>query len=603
MKNLTMKPFNNFRERKGQALVLVVTVLAMLFVVIVAFFVLSQAERTASLRHLDSLRAQYIAEAGVAYAQKVLKLDKLTNLIDSLEDLTFKNFQGQDADLDEDGKNESKAFYLVNREGNTFGRFSLKISDEASRINLNTITDEVLSLLFSERGVDSSRAHTLISRRPFNAKEEIGALLETGDFALVKDFLTVYSRDREIDLGKIRRAYLNSSQPRVILEAFLRGGIKDAYQKAANLKDASDTDFSQTLLDKFSQNFSPSGLQEAGSWRKSDGFYEATGKEDNPGKFLWSNLPLEDGEYFCFLYGPASTDVVGGDPALSSGEGLKETVKVQGGSLTLTIKPAKDKTSRFSYIELVSLNSKSGLSRRIITGTEALVINELMVKPAREILVENPGDIGPGEIKKWTVSRIKPGNYYVVVQALKKGGMVGDVYIQGLLGDNLRDEDYFPETVNVGGSGEIVLEIRNDSLEEASLKGIRILQEPDGEFMEIVNLSPKEIDLDNFSLEVYTTQGEIVSGWPGRIPKNTTIEPYQHLVLAVDSNDGSSCPKNLRDNRISFQAIHRINAVGLLFDETDKSIDEKSDLLPDSGGRVILKDALGDRIEIGRAHV
>ena len=91
-------------------------------------------------------------------------------LFRSLEDLTFKNFQGQDADLDEDGKNESKAFYLVNREGNTFGRFSLKISDEASRINLNTITDEVLSLLFSERGVDSSRAHTLISRRPFNAK-------------------------------------------------------------------------------------------------------------------------------------------------------------------------------------------------------------------------------------------------------------------------------------------------------------------------------------------------------------------------------------------------------------------------------------------------
>src|SRR4030042_291793 len=103
-----------YNTTQAQAMVLVVTILAMLFVMITAFFVLSQTERVAALRQLDSLRAQYIAEAGVVYAQKVLSLDKQANLIDSLEDLTFTIFEGTDADLDGNGNNESKGFNLAN---------------------------------------------------------------------------------------------------------------------------------------------------------------------------------------------------------------------------------------------------------------------------------------------------------------------------------------------------------------------------------------------------------------------------------------------------------------------------------------------------------
>jgi len=65
----------------------------------------------------------------------------------------------------------------------------------------------------------------------------------------------------------------------------------------------------------------------------------------------------------------------------------------------------------------------------------------------------------------------------------------------------------------------------------------------------------------------------------------------------VDSNDASSAPENLQRNKISFQGIYQINAKGLLFDETTKAIDKSSDLLPNSGGRVILKDDLGERID------
>ncbi len=592
-----MRKISHSNHTKGQALIVVVAVLVMLFVITMAFFVLSQTERTAAIRHLDSLRAQYIAEAGVAYAQKILGLDKQANLIDSLEDLTFKNFEGQDVDMDGDGINESRWIDLADNQGNPFGRFSVKISDEASRININSSSNEILTRLFSGAAIETSKASEVFSRRPFNAKEEISSILGAGDFSRIKDSLTIYSRDLEIDLHKKRRVYLNTPQPRLILEACLSAGVKDSYQKAANLKDASDTDFNQTLLDKFSQTLSPTGILEPGGWSKVASFYEASPGNDTPGKFIWSNLAVEDGEYYCFLYGPGGMDVVAGDPPLFTGEGLMETVKVEGGSLTLTIKPAKSTTSRFSHIELVSLTPKNGLYRRIITGTEALVINEIMVKPSKEILVDSPATIEAGYSKEWTFTQIKPGNYYVVVEAIAPGGLVGDVSISSQTGENLRDQDYFPRVVSVDVKGEINLKIKNNSLGESSFKGIKIFQEPDTEFIEIVNLSPNRIDLSNFSVEVYTTTGELVSGWPAHILANTRIEPYQHLVLAVDNNDASPTPNNLQGNRISFYGVYNTNAVGLVFDEASGTISKENDLLPDSGGRVILKDALGERID------
>lgn len=582
-------------NNRGQALVLVITILAMLFIIVTAFFVLSQAERNAALRHLDALRAQYIAEAGVAYAQAVLKADRDLNLTDSLEDISFSSFPGSDMDLDSNGANESKAFTILNREGGAFGVFSLKVSDEASRINLNTVSSEVLERLFSSIGVDTSKVNALLSRRPLNAKEEVGSILGQGDFAKAKDFLTVYSRDFEVDLNRNRRVYLNTSQPQLILEKFLAGGIKDPYQKAANLKDAGDLDLAQTLFDKFSQTFLPSGMLASGGWHKEGNYYQADGQDQSPGEFSWTNLALKDGDYFCFLYGTGSADIVSGEPFLYSGEGLAEKVSVEGGNLTLSITPAKDRVSRFSHIELFSLDPDAGLARKVVAGSEALVINELMVKPSMAIPATGPAYLGPTEIKRWTLSDLPTGTYYLMVEAIDKGGLVGDVYIGGEMANDLRDQDYFPGTVNI--SGTLMIEIHNNSLEQASFKGIKVLHEPDAEFIEILNLSPQSISLEGFSLEVYTPAGELVAGWPARIPEGASIEPYQHLVFAVDSDDASLAPQKLQANAISLQAVYKVSGKGLLFDESSRYIDKESDLLPNSGGRVVLKDNFGERVD------
>lgn len=586
---------------KGQAVLVAFTFLILLFIVGVAFFSLSQTERTSSIRNLDGLRARYITEAGITYAMKVLKLDKQTNLIDTLQDLTFTSFYGEDIDLDGDGKPESRWFNIVDSQGSPFGRFSVKISDEASKVHLNVKPDENLRQIFSQLGISSSKVNTLLSQQPFNAIEQIGSILDKQEFNQSKDFLTVYSADLEIDLERRRRAYLNSSSSQVILEGFFNSGLSNPLQKAANIKDASDTDLSQTILYSFKRdNIAPTSILESGSWVKIGNFYEAPAG-GSAGKFHWSNLPVDEADYYCFFYGPEDTDVIGevyldedeGSRRLVfSGESFTKNVKVSSGTLTINIQPAKDKTSRFSHIELVSLDSKKGLTTKITTGTEALVINELMAKPSKELLIESPVNILPGETFLYTFTDVKTGSYYVVVRAKNKGGPVGDVNIAGKTGDDLYDGDYFPSAVNVGDTGKLTLEIKNNALRTSSFKGIGIFQQPDAEFIEVLNISPEEVDLSNFSFEVYSVQDELIPGWPARIPEGTKISPYQHLIFVVDNSDSSPSPQQLRGTGVSFKTIWGFNGLGLIFDEYSDTIDKHFDLLPDNGGKVILKDNL-----------
>lgn len=596
---------------KGQTVIIVIAFLTFLFIVGVAFFTLSQAERAASLRHLDGVRARYIAEAGVAYALQVLKLDRQVNVIDSFEDLSFKHFLGEEADLDADGKPESRWFNVTDSEGKVAGRFCVRVSDEASKINLNTIEGEKLEKLFSQLGIGESKAGSLLNRRPFSAVEQAGQVLGKDDFALARDFLTVYSRDWELNLDRERRFYLNSSSAQVIFEGFLNAGIRSPHQKAANLKDASDSGLCQTFLDEFIRsNIMPAQLQEAGSWANKGSFYEAYSSSPESGKFIWSNLPIEDGEYYCFLYGPENVLYYKGDigevyldgeedesELVSSGEGLTKKVTVSAGSLTLNIKPVKDKTCGFSYIELVSLEPKNGLSRKVITGTEAIVINEVIPKLSTQILMDTPQDIDPGQIFIHTFNNARAGNYYAVVLAKEAGGFVGDVTINGKMGDSLYDKDYLPATVNIGSEGTITLQIKNNSLGKAGFMGLIILQQPDAEFIELLNLSPEEIDLSDFSFEAYSSKDELIAGWPGRIPQGTKIAPYQHLAFSVDNSDSSPSPDLLKGNNISFQGVWGFNGVGLAFDEHLGTIDKSFDLLPDEGGRVILKDNLGRQVD------
>ncbi|MFH1355095.1 MAG: hypothetical protein ABIH19_02995, partial [Candidatus Omnitrophota bacterium] len=524
--------------------------------------------------------------------------DRQSNRIDSKEDIIFKHFQGEEADLNHDGKKESKWFYVLDSGGRIFGRFGIRIFDEASKVNVNSIDVSNFDRLLSQLEIEGQGASLIYSWRPYSVIEEIGAVLERDEFKKLEDFITIYSQDSEVDLNRNRRHYLNSLNVQLILEGFLRQGVKDAYQRAAILKDASDADLRQTILDKFhSGKLIPSGMLDSGGWINRGTYFEAP-IGGSPGKFIWSNLGVEDGEYFCFLYGTESSDLVGeisGVP-IFSGEGLIDKVIVSSGSLMLDITPAQDAISKFAYIDLVSTARKQGLKKQTVTGSEGLVINELMVKLTQELSADLPM-IDPGESLTHTFSDIQPGFYYLKLLAKEAGGLVGDVTVKNKTAGDLRDNEYFPDSLEVGVDQELKLMIKNNSYESCGLKGIRLSQQPDAEFIEILNITPFEIDLSNFSLEVYTDDDQLVAGWPGIIPQGTRIQAYQHLVFNVDDADTSLSPEKLRSNKISFKQSWKFNGIGLDFQDYSDTIDKSFDLIPDDAGKVVLKDAYGKRVD------
>ena len=585
-------------QSRGQALVIVITVLAMLFIVGLAFFVLTQAERTSSLRHLFDVRARYVAEAGVSYARMLLALDLKTNRIDSLDDVAVTDLAGNDADVNGDGKPESRWIFVKDSQGNPYGRFAAKVTDEASKLNLNAAGTGPVAALLSALGLDAGKAQALVAGRPYNAIEQASSVLGKDDFRTVRDYLTVYSRDVEVDLDRKRRIYLNTPQAAALQEVLLARGVSNAVQEAANIKDAADEDVAQTLIDTYvSSAMMPTGTAEAGSWVRSGSYYESQ-PGGAAGKFTWDNLSYEDGDYTVYLYGPGPDDAIGvvDNQTLHSGDALAQKVTITGGSLTIEINPLTDTVCRFSHITVQSVGNKTGLTRRVIAGAEALVMNELMVRPARD-MTGGTLDIAPGTSIHQTFTGVQPGAYYVVVFAGTPGGLVGDVSINGTTNAAMRDSEYCKSSVNVGAGGTLDVDVKNNSLQGASFRGIRISQQPDAEWIEVLNLSDRAIDMSNFTFEASASNGELIAGWPAKVPPGVVIEPFQYLVFSVDDNGTGNTPAKLRSNNISFEKIWGFKSVGLLFEEFGDTIDKTFDLLPDTGGIVIMRDAQGRRVD------
>jgi hypothetical protein len=526
--------------------------------------------------------------------------------VDSLDDISFRHFAGNQTDLDGDSTPESRWLEVKDSNDKPYGRFAGKVADENGKVNLNTCDRSTLGSLFSERGAAAPDIDAIFSQRPLNAVEQLGSVIGKSDFSKVKNFVTIYSHDHEVDLDKKRRVYLNTASFRLLLETFVSAGLRNAFDKAVNLKDAADSDLSQSVVDKFSSGNLYPTLTEAGSWTKDWRGEFSAPAGGQAGKFSWSGLSVADGEYNCFLYAPEDTDAIGKvyleendqvKELLLSAEGLRRKVKLTSGAFSLYLQPPESQNCRFSYAELVSLEPAEGLNKREVYGTEALVINELMVNLSEEKLLPAPVEIASGDSFAYTFGGIKAGYYYLMLYAASQGQVIGDVTVNGKAAGNLYGGDYFPVSVDAA-RGAIEVQIKNNTLGKASFRGIKISQQPDGEFVELLSLAPEPLDLSGFSLEVRSLADEPVLGWPAHISEGTIIQPYQHLVLAVDADDSSPAPAKLRNNHTCVGDIWNVAAAGLNFDDYAETIDKTFDLFPDKGGYVILKDTAARQVDI-----
>ena len=341
-------------SNKGVALILVVSVLAVAGIMAVSFAFTMRLELKAAANFIEATAASYLAEAGVSYAQAVLKEDDSD--IDSFEDKWYTLFSGGDVDNDGDGEGDSKWIYVYDEMDEAIGRYAVLVRDETSLLNINVATKHNTSPLKITEGWtpyevdlqeflasfqldDSQKAYEdiLDYRYGFDGKPgeagfdddnnqrimdsdgidnnadgiideagegidepmEFSAQRVYGDDSVfetpfeiakirsIKDdvfkemyaYITSYSVDKNLDVeGRPRKNinFMDAVSLAVLLED---AGVREPFQKAVNIIDACDDDFSQSVVTKLYNRLSVINRGPLGDWVWKSGHYESSVKD------------------------------------------------------------------------------------------------------------------------------------------------------------------------------------------------------------------------------------------------------------------------------------------------------------------------------------
>jgi type II secretory pathway component PulK len=679
------------RKDDGIALILVVSVLAVAGIMAVSFAFTMRLELKAAANYMEAARASYVSQAGITYAQQVLKEDD--RFIDSFEDTWHTLFTGTDVDNDSDGQPDSKWINVYDETGDAVGRYAVLVRDENSFLDINLAYRHNLSPLKvtegwtayeldlktfldslglkdvektyedivnfrygpdgqpGETGIDDNQNQRIldsdgIDNNANGIVDEAGEgidepfeftpLAPYGDdsafetpFELTKiksiprqdlqkiyPYITTYAVDKNIDVEGRIRDNINTMDAQSLAVLLEDAGIRDPFQKAVNIIDACDDDFSQSVITKLFNRLSAVNRGPIGDWIWRGGHYESDVKDGQPLTITWINLP--EGEYYIGIFGIKDElvgDVTVNDMTQQSvrhGEILRiGAMSFENKILNLTIKNTTDSVCYFSHIELYPRLGQQGFSANEIRGVEGIRINEIMVKPSitkntfsgqepggdwkwqngfYQNDEPNGGKAGEGE---WTWKDIPDGRYYVRLFASTADQPIGDVEINGSRSKDVIDGGLFGngKTVSVNG-GKFTVRIQNNRQSGSTyFRAMELRQGPDVEYVELINLTPKEVNLSGWTLD-----GPSKEGWPATIPLGTTIGPHEHLVLCVDKDDTQS---GINNNDISFVSVWgKEKSIGLHF---LKAITPASDLLSDSpfigGNFITLKDPMGHIVD------
>ena len=435
----------------------------------------------------------------------------------------------------------------------------------------------------------------------------------TQSFKDIYAYITSYSSDKNVDVEGNLRENINFMDATSLAVLLQDTGCKDPFQKAVNIIDACDEDFSQSIVTKLYNTLSAINRGPIGDWVWNGGHYESDIKDGDPLTITWLNLP--EGEYYIGMFGVKDEFVgdvtVNGmtQASVTHGEILRTgAILFENRILELEIKNREeDKVTYFSHLELYPRFGQEGFSSLQVRGVEGIAISEIMVKPLISRSASSGQDPGgdwtfvgsyyqnnePNGGKQgegtWIWKDVADGKYYVRLFTGMQGQEIGDVEIDGACSRGMMDGDLFGNGRVVTVTGEkITIRIQNNrSSGPTYFQSIQLSQEPDGEYIELVNLTPREVNLGGWSVE-----GPSKEAWPAAIPLGTVIGPDEHLVLCVDKNDSQSGVDN---NGISFISIWgKRTSAELHF---IRSVSPGSDLLSNAthpGGNIItLKDPMG----------
>ncbi len=380
------------------------------------------------------------------------------------------------------------------------------------------------------------------------------ATLDASAMARVQRLATTYSLDANLTARGQLRLNVNTATADELFPLLVESGVVDPWQAAVNLADFVDPD---PVMSRLSKSVTLLWITDEGplggwTWAPTpQGHYRST---DPGGAALSWGADVPPGTYRVRALGVAGVPV--GDLQLGERQWLGVQSHEYLGLLTLsslatvTVEhPEGEEVCAFRGLELIPETVVGGTTVR---GIEAVRINEVMVEPVASLLVsaatfdaqgsdwgcpvgqtacQNSG-VGQGKWT-WASTPARAGQRYRLrVFGAAAGQTVGQATLEGQQALLAHGETH-PKTLTVGGDGKVVLTLGKTASEGTYyVQRIELSLQPDAEYVEVINLSPREVDLSGWTLE-----GTAAAGRQATVPAGTVVAPHGLLVLAVDVAD------------------------------------------------------------------
>jgi type II secretory pathway component PulK len=456
-------------------------------------------------------------------------------------------------------------------------------------------------------------------RRLESLEDLVGIVgLEAEEVRRLAALATVYSWDVNVSVMGQARMNVNTATAEELLSVLLQAGVRDPWSAAVNMADYVDRDLAISRVTKAAQLFTMDDEGPLGGWEwksQPEGHYASAGPG---GEGLSWLVELPAGTFRVLARGLEGVKVgdvtLAGQFLASVNDSESLGVFTLGGAVEVRVvnREAAGTPCAFRGIELVS---ESGASGVLVRGVEAVRFNEVMVEPVASYDVSSAtfdaqgsdwgcplgapacSNGGVGQARwSWTDSALLPGRYHVRVFGTASGQTVGDVRVDGNAARLVHGQRH-PSTLLVGSDGKISLTVgKSDSEGTYYLKGITLFLQPDGEYVELINLSDAELDVGGWTIE-----GEATGGRQARLPTGSRIAPHGLLLAAVDLDDNQQgLAGNGIDGRSAWEVAASVRAVQLEFPAGAPSPDDdwlKVSLAAGTPARLVLRTAAGSVVD------
>lgn len=423
--------------------------------------------------------------------------------------------------------------------------------------------------------------------RRLEALEELTAIagVDPQELRRLSQVATVYSVDVNVSVTGASRVNVNTATADELLTVLLAAGVEDPWQAAVNMADAVDPDLEISHVTKSSQlvPIPNEGPRSGWVWRTEPVGHYANDEPTDTALAWVAQVP--SGTYYVRARGLPGVKV--GDvvvegalkPSVDHGESLGLLTLQDTLTIDVTHREAEGTTCAIQGLELVPEEAAGGV---VIRGIEAIRLNEVMVDPKATLPVStatfnNPQgsgwscgissctNAGVGKATwTWTTPLVQPGQYYARVFGRAGGDTVGVVSIGGQ-SERLHHGQRHPSTITVSQAGQerkvSVTIDKPDAGEPYYFQSLELSLQPDGEYVELINLSDQDIPVGG-----WTVEGEVTLGRQGKLPDGAVVKAHALLMAAVDLDDTQD---GLKDNgleaRTAWQLPETVEAVQLAF--------------------------------------